>query len=650
MEPGEYLQTLVDAGKQVTFTVDLTSESKKIKQHIVDVITTTHPEYVGIVDEEYFDENPIILICTDLEENLAEKLKLPKKSVIPKKRVTDTSDKVQALYLLTKEELDISQTISETTFEDTKIADVTEIKGELFDETFHDFQNDISFSVREKLGNSKISSGKVTDRQLNSIVTEVTKSVMTRETLVEAINQSQDHEQWRNMKLHKPNANTETPARQMLENRIIEKSEQYVENLDNDLVNRIKNEVSFAKSPIKKPTYSHRPLTGTPRHTPGKTVKFLEEHSPVRKLGLTFDSSTRLDNSEKFIDDSTILHQNVRRLVESSSESEDEYSVSNPKLIAKISGYNSTLETVYKIPNGCVPIWHFGESKAQQYQSLENFIADIKRFANLGINVQDSVLIFSSLNKSNRSHLMNEIPQDALSDLDKFVDYLNKAFGRTQIALREQLNSTKREVGESAHSYLTRVMTLYYKAKKEDVKTPQYLADNKDRHRIEIDDIFHHFYRGLNNDRLRSQLLIENVAIDKLADTTKRIENAYESSKIAEVNKITTISEPPPPNLETDKVLDKLSEMVTAIKFNSNQNRAKRGDKCHKCGFMGHWAKDCWTSKSNPRLNKQPRRTSKPYDKPDSTQKPKAVICFKCKQSGHYANKCNVKMGKTLKK
>ena len=65
MEPGEYLQTLVDAGKQVTFTVDLTSESKKIKQHIADVITTTHPEYVGIVDEEYFDENPIILICTD---------------------------------------------------------------------------------------------------------------------------------------------------------------------------------------------------------------------------------------------------------------------------------------------------------------------------------------------------------------------------------------------------------------------------------------------------------------------------------------------------------------------------------------------------------------------------------------------------------
>ena len=52
---------------------------------------------------------------------------------------------------------------------------------------------------------------------------------------------------------------------------------------------------------------SLRPRTGTPRHTPGKTVVF-GDYSPVRNLGFTFDKSNILDNSEKFIDDSTILH------------------------------------------------------------------------------------------------------------------------------------------------------------------------------------------------------------------------------------------------------------------------------------------------------------------------------------------------------
>ena len=212
----------------------------------------------------------------------------------------------------------------------------------------------------------------------------------------------------------------------------------------------------------------------------------------------------------------------------------------------------------YKLDaGGSIPIWVTGTTKRERFENVRTYIRDIKRIKSLGIIKNDALLINASLVKSGKTHLYEELPLEAESSIEHFINYLQIAYGLTRMDLMRELQAIRQLENENPHSFMSRIITSYYEAKLETKKSLSEVARNE----IERFEIAKLFIDGLSDERVR-------ISCGSRLDSI----NFVDLPKMAK-NAISALSK------ETDKV------------FAINTTNERR--RCYRCHKVGHIARDC---------------------------------------------------------
>ena len=265
-----------------------------------------------------------------------------------------------------------------------------------------------------------------------------------------------------------------------------------------------------------------------------------------------------------------------------------------------------------------------GRNEAEEILNTRMFVRDLKRLKTLGIIRKEAVLINTSLVKSGRTDVYEELPAEAESSVDEFVKYLQKAYGMNKYDMMKELQNMKQGQNESPHTFLSRVITFFYEAKGKQKKKVADIAADADE-TFEIAGIF---LRGLYDQRVRIALKqrVDELNITTLADITKNIQSSYKDTTISSVQ---MVKEDMKENedIEENKVTpeSEVNGMTREIGIlqinNSRYNRNFRQSQ----DYRGNKIAKNWT--------RQTEGNYKPYGRIEQR-------CYKCNHLVHYARDC----------
>ena len=266
-----------------------------------------------------------------------------------------------------------------------------------------------------------------------------------------------------------------------------------------------------------------------------------------------------------------------------------------------------------------IPIWHSSADQTQNQILLENYISDLKRVKKLSIFDNDQILIFSSVNSSNKTHVFNELPTEAQTDLNKFCEFISKAYGRSHLQMRQGLANFKQFSGESIYTFFYRAISTYYRARDAEPKS----IDEIDNNKVERNDIIYYFVNGLRDEGVRKTVRTQLINIDfkNLPDVVKNLSDLVGVNE-EEKKPIFNIQSQVNTNLE--QKIDALSTQMNKIMFVRkkkpflNQKRPYKQDfknkasfdkfskrkeirTCFNCNKKGHIAKNCWSRRQEKR-------------------------------------------------
>ena len=191
-----------------------------------------------------------------------------------------------------------------------------------------------------------------------------------------------------------------------------------------------------------------------------------------------------------------------------------------------------------------VPILNTSPDADLSFSYLLHFINDLRRAKTLDLFESDGLLINSALNASNKTEIFSHMPVEASNDLDEFISYLLKAYGKTKSQIRRLLRNIKQRQSEPPISFFSRVIMMYYLSKGEnEVPTIETLAKTDTTPQSQRDDIVELFVEGLENHKvkiaLKSQLT--SIDFDDLPTRAAEIIDAY--SELPSESVINNISE-----------------------------------------------------------------------------------------------------------
>ena len=316
-----------------------------------------------------------------------------------------------------------------------------------------------------------------------------------------------------------------------------------------------------------------------------------------------------------------------------------------------------TVSAEMKLDTGSsIPIWRKANNGSDEMTNLRQYIRDMLRFKQLGLLEDDAVLINASLVKSGRTDVYAEMPKDAEQDVTKFIKYLKLAYGLSAVELLKELQSIKQDSNESPHTFLSRVINLYYEARNETKKSIDDIKENV----LESNEIVRLFLSGLRDPRVRIAVRsrLDDLRLDTLAKAARNAQMALKESSALGVNHVAATE----PAFSVDQITDEVKVMNinsgnrgrpfqrgrsrTWNRTGTTQNqRSDRGQQknveCFKCKRSGHIAKNCRSGGNNSRFQSQRRFQEKSMSfKP----KPKTSFsCYGCGKPGHYAKDCRAK-------
>ena len=178
--------------------------------------------------------------------------------------------------------------------------------------------------------------------------------------------------------------------------------------------------------------------------------------------------------------------------------------------------------------NNLIPKW----TTSNDQESLELYLAALKEAAQLKILDSERMLIFSSLQKSNKMDIFTSLTENQKNSINEYAAFLRKNYALTSDEQRADLSSMMQKSDESEQQFLRRVEKRYFQTK--GIEVPETLLD------WQKSDIKHIFTRGICDAEIKKYLLINDIQYEHLGRQARKISQISKnlSSRVYSVNNI----------------------------------------------------------------------------------------------------------------
>ena len=163
---------------------------------------------------------------------------------------------------------------------------------------------------------------------------------------------------------------------------------------------------------------------------------------------------------------------------------------------------------------------------------LEEYIFELTLAKTMKVCADEKTLIYTSLVKSGRVEMMQNLNVEQAENLDNFITYLRDTYGKTLPEQRQAFENVKQMDDEPIMDFFARVERLYFRSKgieKPAGTFPGWMQE----------DVSHAFRSGLRNNEIR-RLLMLNSATVQYADLAKTAKNY--AAALKDINKVYSVN------------------------------------------------------------------------------------------------------------
>ena len=169
--------------------------------------------------------------------------------------------------------------------------------------------------------------------------------------------------------------------------------------------------------------------------------------------------------------------------------------------------------------NSLIPKW---TTNNDQQDELEAYLASLKEAARLQICETEQLLIYASLQKSNKIDIYLSLNLKQKTNITDFASFLRKNFSSTPDEQRAELASIRQKSDESPQQLLKRIEKKYFQIK--GVEVPNELESH------EKSDIRHLYINALNDPTVQRHLILGDYEYDNLGQEARRVQNIFKNA------------------------------------------------------------------------------------------------------------------------
>ena len=234
------------------------------------------------------------------------------------------------------------------------------------------------------------------------------------------------------------------------------------------------------------------------------------------------------------------------------------------------------------------PIWVRRPNQTQR-ESTVTYCREMKLVKEMDPSLTDKQLIYSSLSKSGKMDVYEELAQTEREDVQKFCEYLERIYGGNDEDIREELNKASQKPNESYPSWFRRCAALYLRSRGESNLLPN-LSSITDEQKQK--DIRYHYLRGLRSSAVSQHLrtATDKVPFAELGQKAQIVSEVLETTPLASVNQVSTEC------LDHSDVMNKLVTAITNVTERICALEKIGKERCDDCGWFNHSSKDCRAS------------------------------------------------------
>ena len=208
-----------------------------------------------------------------------------------------------------------------------------------------------------------------------------------------------------------------------------------------------------------------------------------------------------------------------------------------------------------------IPEW----TSTNDQDTLELYLAALKEAARLKICESERMLIFSSLQKSNKMHIFCSLTENQKNSITEFATFIRKNYDLTSDEQRAELASMIQKSDESEQQFLRRVEKRYFQTK--GIEVPETLLD------WQKSDIKHIFTCGIQNPEIKKYLLLNDIEYEHLGHQARKISQNMKNLT-SQVYSVNNIREPEGPfsHDETDRDTESESSVSESDDYEERLN------------------------------------------------------------------------------